>query len=161
MMDMINEDITDIRKGWSRILQLVDSWFPSLDAPIFYWVLCLYQHKRTDSHTVWTTSSAQGLLFDVCRQRDFSGAVWMRWGADVCWLELGKLFQAWEKVWEMVQKYLCDEGMKGNARSVLQDSLRGVGRVTCGTVGKSINCSVLKLYCCKVGLVMQYTWLLW
>lgn len=32
----------------------------------------------------------------------------------------------------MVQKYLCDEGMKGNARSVLQDAL-GVGQVTRGT----------------------------
>lgn len=60
----------------------------------------------------------------------------------------------------MVQKCLCDEGTKGNARSVLQDVL-GVGQVAWGTMGKSISCSVLKLYCCKAGLVMQYTWLLW
>lgn len=71
MTDVINEDITDIRKGRSRTLQLADSWFLSLDAPIFYWVLCLYQHGRPDSHAVWRTSSAQGLLFDVCRQRGF------------------------------------------------------------------------------------------
>lgn len=32
----------------------------------------------------------------------------------------------------MVQKCLCDEGMKGNARSVLQDVL-GVGQVARGT----------------------------
>jgi len=27
MADVINEDITDSRKGWGRILQPVDSWF--------------------------------------------------------------------------------------------------------------------------------------
>lgn len=104
---------------------LVHLWFEFRCTYILLGPLFIYQHGRPDSHAMWTMSSVQGLLFDVCRQRDFSGAVWMRWGADVCWLALRKLFQAWEKVWEMVQKCLCDEGMKGNARSVLQDSLGG------------------------------------